>query len=231
MAVDAMVIAVDGPSGSGKSSTARGVASRLGAAYLDTGAMYRAMTWAVLERGVDVDDPSAVADAAAEVSIDISTDPLERTVCADGAEVTGPIREQAVTAAVSAVSAVPQVRQDLVARQRAIIAGAKTIVVEGRDIASVGAPDAPVKVFLVADAAARAERRTAELGGSGAQVAATRSDLERRDRLDSSRTDSPLVQADGASVLDTTDLTLDEVVGAVVQMVEAAVAARSNDDD
>ncbi len=216
-----LVIAVDGPSGSGKSSTARRVAARLHLRYLDTGAMYRALTWGLLQRGVDVDDPTAVAAAAPEVAIRAGTDPYAPTITADGVDVSGPIRGPAVTSAVSAVSAVPQVRRLLVGLQRSII-GDGGIVVEGRDIGSVVVPDAGVKVFLVADPAARAARRADELGRSRADMAATRQDMARRDRLDSSRQSSPLTQAVDAVVIDSTDLTLDEVVERVVGLAQPA---------
>jgi cytidylate kinase len=214
-----LVVAVDGPSGSGKSSTARGVATRLGLRYLDTGAMYRALTWALLERGVDVHDADSVAKVAPDVRIDSGTDPREPTIFADGIDVSGPIREQAVTTAVSAVSAVPEVRALMVQRQREAI-GAGGIVVEGRDIGSVVAPDAALKIYLVADAGARAARRAAEQGLSGA-VAATQADLARRDAFDSSRKASPLTQADDAVVVDSTSLSLDEVIDAIVAMAPA----------
>src|SRR5699024_6729409 len=162
MRMSTLVIAIDGPSGSGKSSTARGVAERLGFAYLDTGAMYRAMTWALLQRGIDVADVDAVASTAGQISIEGGTDPLSLQISADGVDVSSSIRNVEVTAAVSAVSAVSQVRRLLVAQQRSYIAQAtKGIVVEGRDIGSVVAPDARVKVYLVAHQDARAARRTA----------------------------------------------------------------------
>ncbi len=211
-----LIIAVDGPSGSGKSSTARGVAERLGLRYLDTGAMYRAMTWWMLEHGVDVDDADAVAAASAGVTLDVGTDPEAPTIRVDGTDVAGPIRGPEVTTAVSAVSAVPRVRALLVQRQRDLI-GAGGIVVEGRDIGSVVAPDADLKVFLVADAEARAARRAAEQGRS-AEAAATHADLLRRDQLDSSRAASPLQQATDAVVVDGTGMTLDEVVAYVCQL-------------
>ncbi|WP_167002461.1 (d)CMP kinase [Mumia sp. ZJ430] len=218
------VIALDGPSGSGKSSTARGVATRLGLAYLDTGAMYRAMTWAVLERGVDVEDPVAVAAAAADVDILSGTDPQAPTIAADGVDVSGPIRTQRVTDAVSHVSRVPEVRQRLVALQRETIAASGGIVLEGRDIGTVVAPDAPLKLYLVADTAARAARRAAEQGQSeAAHVEATAASLQRRDAIDSSRTTSPLAKADDAIELDTTHLTLDEVIDEVVRLAAKAV--------
>lgn len=218
--LDRLIVAVDGPSGSGKSSTARGVASRLGLRYLDTGSMYRALTWAMLQRRVDVDDVAAVATAAPLIRIEASTDPHQPTVAADGVDVTGPIRGPAVTSSVSAVSAVPQVRSLLVALQRLII-GDGGIVIEGRDIGSVVVPHADLKVFLVAHPVARAQRRTTELGGSGEQVALTAADLARRDRLDSSRRVSPLIQPADAVVVDTTQLSLAEVIDLVVALAQA----------
>lgn len=215
------VVAVDGPSGSGKSSTARGVATRLSLAYLDTGAMYRAVTWALLQRGTDLDDPAAIARDAAHVTITSGTDPQAPTITADGTDVSEAIREDDVTAHVSPVAAVPEVRSMLVDLQREVIAGAVDgIVVEGRDIGSTVAPDAPVKVFLVADARARAARRAAERGG--ADEAATAASLAARDQIDSTRAASPLTRADGAVQIDGTHLTLEQVVDAVVALVEEA---------
>jgi cytidylate kinase len=218
-----VVVAMDGPSGSGKSSTARGVASRLGLRYLDTGAMYRAVTWWMLEHGVDVDDAAEVAARAAEPVLVSGTDPLGPTITVDGTDVAGPIRGEAVTRAVSAVSAVPEVRHRLMLMQREVI-GDGDIVVEGRDIGTVVAPDADVKVFLTADPAARASRRTAEQAGT--DVSATQEDLLRRDRIDSGRAASPLTMADGAVHIDTTPFTLDEVVEQVVALVPRAAAGR-----
>lgn len=219
-----LVVAVDGPSGSGKSSTARGVASRLSLDYLDTGAMYRAITWAVLQRGVDVTDPDAVAEAAADVELVSGTDPQAPTISADGTDVSVEIRGADVTAHVSPVAAVPQVRAKLVDLQRRIIdAAAGGIVVEGRDIGSTVVPDAPVKVFLVADAEARAARRAAEEGGADPE--ATAASLAARDAIDSTRATSPLTRADGAVQIDGTHLTLEQVVDEVVALVEAARSA------
>jgi len=215
-----LVIAVDGPSGSGKSSTARGVADRLSLAYLDTGAMYRAMTWALLEAGIDLSDSVAVAEAAQNVRLTFGTDPLHPTISANGNDVAEAIRGEHVTAAVSVVAAVPRVRELLVALQRAAIADSNGIVVEGRDIGSTVAPDAPVKIYLVADAAARAVRRAAETGSSDA--AATEVALARRDEIDSTRAASPLAQAPGAVVVDSTHLTLDEVIEVIVGIVDEA---------
>ncbi|GAA4040127.1 (d)CMP kinase [Nonomuraea soli] len=215
--MSALVIAVDGPSGSGKSSASRGVARELGLRYLDTGAMYRAMTWWMLHHGVDVHDSEAVAARAADPGIVSGTDPDGPTIHVDGADVSGPIREQEVTAAVSAVSAVPEVRRRLVALQREII-GEGGIVVEGRDIGSVVAPDAPVKVYLTASAEARALRRTAELAGT--TVEAQQAAMRQRDTLDSTRKTDPLSMAAGAVELDTTALDLDEVIASVLRLVK-----------
>jgi cytidylate kinase len=212
------VVAVDGPSGSGKSTVSRRLAAGLGARYLDTGAMYRAVTWAVLHSGVDVGDPHAVAKVVADVELTIGTDPQAPTIEADGVDVGRPIRGPEVTGAVSAVSAIPAVRELMVARQREIIGRTERIVVEGRDIGSVVAPDADLKVFLTASADARARRRSAEIA---ADVGATAADLDRRDRLDSTRTASPLRRADDAVVLDTTALGIDEVVARLDDLLRA----------
>ncbi|MGJ9412231.1 (d)CMP kinase [Aeromicrobium sp. CF4.19] len=218
-----LVVAVDGPSGSGKSSTARGVARALGLAYLDTGAMYRAMTWALLQRGTDLADVEAIARDAADVVLASGTDPVAPTIFVDGVDVSGPVRSPEVTANVSVVSAVPAVRSRLVAEQRnAIAAAGQGIVVEGRDIGSTVVPQAPVKVFLVADPAARAARRAAEEGGSDAE--ATLASLARRDAFDSTRVASPLTKAEGAVQIDGTHRTLDEVIDAVVTLVREARA-------
>jgi CMP/dCMP kinase len=213
-----VVVAMDGPSGSGKSSTARGVATRLGLRYLDTGAMYRAMTWWMLEHGVDTEDADAVAAQVDAPLLVSGTDPQHPTITVDGVDVAGPIRGQAVTSAVSAVSAVPRVRERLLREQHDII-GEGDIVVEGRDIGTVVAPDAGVKVFLTADPEARAVRRAAEQ--TGADVHATQQDLIRRDTIDSGRATSPLAMADDAHHIDTTPYTLDEVVEQVVALVQA----------
>ncbi|HPU12518.1 MAG TPA: (d)CMP kinase [Aeromicrobium sp.] len=212
------VIAVDGPSGSGKSSTSRGVATKLGFAYLDTGAMYRAMTWAMLNSGVDVHDAGAVAAAAAGVEIGSGTDPVEPTITVNGVDVSGPIRDADVTAAVSHVASVPQVRSQLVALQRAAIAAAdRGIVAEGRDIGTSVAPEADLKIYLVADPVARAERRAAELGIEDATAMAQA--LAKRDAIDSNRAASPLTQAADAVVVDGTHLTLEEVIDHIVGLV------------
>jgi cytidylate kinase len=217
-----VVVAIDGTSGSGKSSTSRGVARRLGLAYLDTGAMYRAVTWWMLRHGVDVLDPEAVASRSEEPRIESGTDPASPTITVNGADVAVEIRGDDVNAAVSPVSAVPRVRARMLVMQRRIIEDAMRaggIVVEGRDIGSVVWPDAPVKVYLSADPAARAQRRALEEGGS--DVEATRESLLARDEIDSGRAVSPLVLAEGAVHVDTTDLTLDEAIETIVAMAAA----------
>jgi CMP/dCMP kinase len=211
-----LVIAVDGPSGSGKSSAARGVADRLGLRYLDTGAMYRAMTWWMLRSGIDVDDPRAVAQACGGPVIVAGTDPHAPTINVDGMDVAVPIRGREVTNAVSAVSAVPQVRARLVGLQRTAI-GSGGIVVEGRDIGTTVAPDAPVKVFLTASASARATRRSAELAGP-TSLDVTQTEMARRDHLDSTRATTPLAVARDAVMMDTTELDLAQVIDAIVAL-------------
>ena len=215
-----LVIAIDGPSGSGKSSTSRGVARRLGLRYLDTGAMYRAVTWWMLEYGADVEDPAAVGANADRPVLSLGTDPQSPRIAVDGIDVTRPIRERSVSNAVSAVSAVPAVRRHLVQLQRKII-GTGGIVVEGRDIGTVVAPHAPVKIFLTATSATRAERRAADLRHDPvASVDVTRAEMNRRDLLDSSRAASPLAKAADAYELDTTPYTLDEVVDLILGIVK-----------
>ncbi|WP_055483002.1 (d)CMP kinase [Sphaerimonospora mesophila] len=208
---------MDGPSGSGKSSASRGVARALGLRYLDTGAMYRAVTWWMLEHGVDLADPAAVAARCHEPVLEIGTDPDAPGIGVDGTDVSGPIRTQEVTRAVSAVSAVPEVRRRLVDLQRQII-GTGDIVVEGRDIGTVVAPDAPLKIYLTASADARARRRTAELTGTSTEE--QRAEMARRDALDSTRKADPLAMAADAVELDTTPLDLDEVIAEVLRLVK-----------
>lgn len=212
------VVAVDGPSGSGKSTVSRLLAKALSAAYLDTGAMYRAVTLAALQTGVDLADSEGVAKVAGEVWLEPGTDPDSPSIRLDGVDVAGPIRSQQVTAAVSAVSAVPAVRRLLVDRQQEIIDAAERIVVEGRDIGSVVAPDADLKVFLTAAADERARRRSAE---TAADPGATAADLARRDELDTSRAADPLRRTTDAVELDTTAMDIDTVVGTLRELVEA----------
>lgn len=213
-----MIIAIDGPSGSGKSSVSRAVARHLGLSYLDTGSMYRAMAWHMLHHGVDVADAQAVAAAAPAVDIVPSTDPDAPGIRVGDTDVSQPIRGDAVTAAVSAVSAVPEVRALMVAQQRRIAQQAsRGIVVEGRDIAGVVLPQADVKIYLTADSAARAARRAAEQQSG---VADTRARLDARDAADSNRTASPFTRSDDAYVLDTTHLDLSEVVEHVIAVAQ-----------
>ncbi|WP_416905179.1 (d)CMP kinase [Micromonospora echinospora] len=216
------VVAVDGPSGSGKSTVSRRLAVGIDARYLDTGAMYRAVTWAVLRSGVDPADAEAVAKVAGEIDLRIGTDPQGYGVTVDGVTVDADIRGPEVTGAVSAVAAVPAVRTLLVSRQRDMIDNAGRMVVEGRDIGSVVVPDAELKVYLTASEAARAQRRSAE---DAADLTATAADLARRDRLDSTRKTDPLQQSADAVVLDTTELGIDEVVARLRELlVERGVA-------
>ncbi|MDQ1486092.1 MAG: CMP/dCMP kinase [Actinomycetota bacterium] len=223
-----LVIAIDGPAGSGKSTVARGVAQRLGLRYLDTGAAYRALTWWVLHESVDPSDAAGVLDATDRFALRLSTDPRQPGVTVGDTDVTAAVRAQDVTSAVSAVSAIPEVRRRLVELQRGLV-GRGGIVVEGRDIGTTVCPDAQVKVFLTASADARAARRSAEHSAddpkllAGGAVAEVRADLDRRDRLDSSRPTSPLMQAPDAVVLDSTDID----AGAVIARVLALVAERT----
>jgi len=211
------VAALDGPSGTGKSTVARRLAAHLGARYLDTGAMYRAATVAVLRSGVALDDPVGITRVVESAKIVISTDPEQVSITLDGEPVDEEIRSAATTAAVSAVSAVAAVRALLVDAQRELI-GDGGIVVEGRDIGSVVWPTARPKVFLTASPEARAARRAGELDADVATVAA---DIRRRDNLDSSRAASPLVQAADAIELDTTELGIDDVVQQLVELTAA----------
>ncbi len=210
------VIALDGPSGTGKSTVARALARRLNARYLDTGAMYRAATAHVLRQGIDPGDAAAVDAALADTVVEIGTDPDDERVRIDGLDVTAEIRGATVTRAVSAVSAVPAVRTRIVAQQRQLI-GAGGIVVEGRDIASVVWPRAQAKIYLTASPEVRAARRAGETATS--DVSAVAADLARRDRLDSTRAVSPLVRADGATEVDTSRLDVEGVVDAVLALL------------
>lgn len=221
------VVAVDGPSGSGKSSVSRAVAQRLGLRYLDTGAMYRAMAWLVLERGIDPGNAEVVATLVEHSDLRVSTDPRAPKFQVDGVDVTEAIREPRIAAVVSVVSANPLVRGTLVRTQRAVVrdaVGSGGIVVEGRDIGTVVLPDARLKVFLTADVAARAARRNLEdreagrtSAGSGHTLAA----LAARDQADSTRAASPLAQAPDAVVVDATDLTLEQVIDVVIGLVQS----------
>jgi cytidylate kinase len=214
------VIALDGPSGTGKSSVARKLARRIGARYLDTGAMYRAITWAVLEDGVELDDADALVACAAATDLEIGTDPEDEWVAVGGIQIDKVIRSAHVTAAVSAVSAVPGVRRLLVAAQRVLI-GDGGIVVEGRDIGTVVAPDAGLKVYLTASPEERALRRARqEARTSPEDIVATAAAIRRRDDYDSNRPTSPLRPAEDAVVLDTSSMEEDEVIDRLVELAD-----------
>ena len=217
---NSLIIAIDGPSGSGKSSVSRAVATELGLDYLDTGSMYRAMTWFIQNLGIDVTDAESVATAAKAEVIQPSIDPSEPGIRVAGQDVSVEIRGPQVTQGVSAVSAVPAVRELMVALQRDIAANSKSgIVVEGRDICAVVLPEAPVRLFITADPEARANRRAKE---NGAAVTDTKEDLAKRDLADSTRTISPLEIAAGARVIDTTYMELSDVIAQVVDIARAA---------
>ncbi len=213
---DLTVIAIDGPAGSGKSTVARLLAEALDLDYLDTGAMYRAVTWAALERGVDPDAGPPVALVAEEINIDLDHD---GTVVVDGHDVTGDIRGHRVSSNVSAVAANAEVRAELVARQREWARKRGGGVLEGRDIGTVVFPSAGLKIYLTASTEARAARRARE--EKTADTTAVAADLDRRDRLDSQRAADPLRQSDDAFVLDTSDLTIDQVVARLVEEFHA----------
>jgi CMP/dCMP kinase len=223
----APIIAIDGPSGSGKSTLARGVARALGLRYLDTGAMYRALTFWMLEHGVDVNDATAVATRSNDAAIIPFTDPDSEGISIDGKMVIEEIRSAAVTQSVSAVSAVPAVRSRLVQLQRDLAASGG-MVMEGRDIGSVVLPDADLKIFLTADSRVRAERRSdqnAEMANEGdvskvlTDVHDNLADLARRDELDSSRAVSPLVQAPDAVAIDSTHAAPEVIVDEVLELL------------
>lgn len=213
------VVAVDGPAGSGKSTVAEAVARALGLEVLDTGAMYRAVTFAVLEAGVDPSDAAAVADVARRVHIDLGS-----RVVVDGADATDAIRGPQITSAVSVVSANPEVRVAMVERQRRWAQARGGGVVEGRDIGTVVFPDAHVKVFLTADPDVRATRRRTDELAAARKVAVdeVRADLERRDRLDSTRPVAPLEPAGDAVVIDTTAMSVEDVVARILDEVREA---------
>ncbi len=219
------MIAVDGPSGSGKSTAARRTAAVLGLRYLDTGAMYRALTWWLLGQQVDLTDPAAIVARLDEPVLTVVPDPAAPKIRVNGIDVAGPIRTREVSNAVSAVAAIPEVRQVLIAQQREVIAEAVAaragIVAEGRDIGTVVAPDAPVKVYLTASEEARARRRSADLAADPAATVATiKREQADRDRRDAAQ----LVMAPDAVEIDTTALGLDAVVGEIVGMARGWAA-------
>ena len=207
------IVAIDGPAGAGKSTVARALAHRMGVQYLDTGAMYRAVTWLALRSGCDLSDDQAVGEVAERCVLHVGLD----DVVVDGHDVTHEIRQSEVTKAVSIVAANPRVRTEMRRRQRQWGEARGGGVIEGRDIGTVVFPDAIAKLFLTANPRVRAERRVAEVGGDVDEIEAQ---IVERDRLDSTRSDSPLAESSDAIVIDTSDKTVGEVVDELVRLVE-----------
>jgi CMP/dCMP kinase len=220
-ALNDIVVAIDGPAGTGKSSVSKGLARALGARYLDTGAMYRIVTLAVLRAGVDPADADAVASIASTVQLSVGYDPEGNDCYLAGEDVSSEIRGDAVTQAVSAVSSIPAVRARLVGLQRTMAEGPGNVVVEGRDIGTVVLPDAPVKIFLTASAETRARRRNDQNIASGLtdDYDGVLADVRRRDHLDSTRPVSPLRAASDAVVVDTSDMTEAQVIAHLLELV------------
>ncbi|CAM3065070.1 (d)CMP kinase [Corynebacterium gottingense] len=217
-----LILAVDGPSGTGKSTTCRALAKSLGAKYVDTGAMYRVATLAVLRAGVDPADTDAVVAATADLPLEVSDDPDSKQVLLGGEDVSGEIRGPEVTRNVSAVSAIPQVRVNLVELQRKLAREAHRAIVEGRDIGTVVLADAPAKAFMTASAQVRAQRRYDQdiAAGRDADFDTVLADVQRRDELDSSRATSPLKPAEDAEVIDTSEMTPEQVLDALTGLIE-----------
>ncbi|MGL4307188.1 MAG: (d)CMP kinase [Mycobacteriaceae bacterium] len=213
---------MDGPSGTGKSSVSRQLAHRLGARYIDTGAMYRIATLHVLRTGTRLDDEDAIVAVVKALPLEIGSDPLKETVLLDGEDVSAEIRGNEVTQAVSAVSAIAQVREQLVQLQRQLAGQSSRVVVEGRDIGTVVLPEADLKVYLTASAEARAQRRNSQnvAAGGADDLAAVLADVQRRDHLDSTRTVSPLTPAEDSVLVDTSEMGIDEVIGRLLLLVE-----------
>ncbi|MDT5220185.1 MAG: CMP/dCMP kinase [Mycobacterium sp.] len=219
-----LIVTIDGPAGTGKSSVSKGLARGLGARFLDTGAMYRIVTLAVLRAGVDPSDPEAVGETASTVQLSVGYDPDTSSFYLAGEDVSAEIRGDDVNRSVSAVSAVPSVRTRLVQIQRRMAeehGKDGSIVVEGRDIGTVVFPDAPVKIFLTASAETRAQRRNAQnvRAGLADDYEAVLADVQRRDHLDSTRAVSPLRAAPDAVVVDTSDMTEPEVIAHLLELV------------
>jgi cytidylate kinase len=217
-----IVVAIDGPAGTGKSSVSRRLAEALEARYLDTGAMYRMVTLAVLRAGIDPTDAEAVGQIASTVQMSVDYDPDGDRYFLAGEDVSAEIRGDEVTQAVSAVSSVPAVRTRLVALQRRMAEGPGNVVVEGRDIGTVVLPDAPVKVFLTASAETRARRRNDQnvAAGLADDYEGVLADVRRRDHLDSTRTVSPLRAASDAVIVDTSDMTEAQVIAHLLDLVK-----------
>lgn len=217
-----MVIAIDGPAGAGKSTVARALAERLGFEYLNSGAMYRAVALASIESGIDLDDPDAVAERALSMELILEGHGKgQYTVLLDGEDISDQIKEPEISRASSKISIHPKVREELVRRQREILARGD-YVAEGRDIGTVVAPDAQLKVFLTADEATRASRRVAELSALGVDSAREQvlEAISKRDRADSTREASPLMEADDSVVIDTSELSVDQVIEKIGPLIE-----------
>ena len=212
-----MIIAIDGPSASGKSTTAKGVAERLGITHLDTGAMYRTVTLGIIEYSIDLNNPERICEFLEELEINFDS---FNDIWANGDNVTDKIRTTEVSSNVSAVSAIPQVREKMVATQRSIAEGSDCVL-EGRDIGTIVFPNADYKFFLVADLEIRAKRRLVELEkiGEKSSLSELKADIQNRDRLDSSRDISPLVQAEDAIAIDTGILTIDEQIEKIIEII------------
>lgn len=219
-----LILAVDGPSGTGKSTTCRALARRLSAKYVDTGAMYRVATLAVLRAGIDPTDTGKVVEATADLPLAVNDDPDSTEVILNGEDVSDVIRGPEVTGQVSAVSAIPEVRENLVALQRRLASDAHRAIVEGRDIGTTVLVDAPVKAFLTASPEVRARRRYDQDTAAGRETDfdTVLADVERRDQLDSTRKASPLKPADDAVIIDTSDMTPDEVLDRLVGLVKGS---------
>ena len=220
--MNAVVVAIDGPAGTGKSSVSRGLARELQARYLDTGAMYRIVTLAVLRAGVDLSDQDGIAAVASVANLSVGYDPNEDRSYLDGEDVSSEIRGDQVTKAVSAVSSVPAVRTRLVDLQRTLAGGPGSVVVEGRDIGTVVLPDADVKIYLTASAETRARRRNDQNVAAGFidDYETVLADVRRRDHLDSTRAVSPLRAASDAVVVDTSEMTESEVIAHLLQLIK-----------
>ena len=222
---DGLILAVDGPSGTGKSTTCRALAKQLDAKYVDTGAMYRVATLAVLREGVDPADTAAVIAATANLPLGVSDDPDSTEVLLAGEDVSRVIREDEVTRNVSAVSAIPEVRENLVALQRKLAREAHRAIVEGRDIGTVVLADAPAKAFMTASAEVRAQRRQTqnEKAGIASDYETVLADVQRRDAADSSRKASPLRPAEDATLVDTSNMSPEDVLEALINVVKESV--------
>lgn len=227
-----LILAVDGPSGTGKSTTCRALAKQLEAKYVDTGAMYRVATLAVLRAGVDPADTDAVIAATADLPLEVSDDPDSTQVIFDGEDVSRVIREDEVTRNVSAVSAIPEVRQNLVELQRKLAAQAHRAIVEGRDIGTVVLADAPAKAYMTASAEVRAQRRHDQnlAAGIESDFDTVLADVERRDAADSSRATSPLRPAEDAVLVDTSEMTREEVLDVLTAVVKESAAKEASND-